>query len=272
MPGAVTLSVAVLDHASIPGSIKISMPDSLSRIRDLLHQSQWKISDRRRLDRDGLLLPLREILDSLRQIQVERRHSNPPGLGVVRLTAQPLHQGCCSGLAERGKGGENLGLGGVLVHQNCDVPRPTLVTVDEQALQRLNIVHCSFEPRWTALTTESALTSLIIHANQHRMPFGPPNDHQPQEYREPYPQAIPRRPILPSFPRSGCIPCHLLRLSCTRLPVWRSWRDRDSPVCSVLRSVCQASSVRRWSIGCLNSYQLKRAPRGSVGPGAWPLA
>jgi hypothetical protein len=57
MPGPVKLSVAVLDHASIPGSNKISVPGGLSRMRDLLHQRQWKISDRRGLGRDGLLLP-----------------------------------------------------------------------------------------------------------------------------------------------------------------------------------------------------------------------
>ena len=97
MPGAVTLSVPVLDHASIIGSNKISMPGGLSRIRDLLHQRQWKIPDRRGLGRDGLLLPLRELLDAFRQIQVERRHGNPPCLGVVRLAAQPLHQGLGEG-------------------------------------------------------------------------------------------------------------------------------------------------------------------------------
>src|SRR5262245_47153178 len=93
MPGAVTLSVPVLDHATIPGSNKISLPGGRSRIRDLLHQRQWKISDRRGLGRDGFLLSLRELLDSFCQIQIERRHSNPSCLGVVCLAAQPLDQG-----------------------------------------------------------------------------------------------------------------------------------------------------------------------------------
>src|SRR5438445_4520135 len=109
---------------------------------------------------------------------------------------------CCSGLAERRKGGENLGLGGVLVHQDRDMLRPKLVTVDEHALQRLNIVHWAFEPRWAALTIESTLTSLVIHANQHCMPFGPSNGHQPQEHREPYPPGYPaslHTPLLPQI-------------------------------------------------------------------------
>src|SRR5467141_1335385 len=92
MPDVVTLSVPVLDHAPIPGSNKISLPVGLSRIRDLLHQRQWKIPDRHGLGRDGLLLPLREFLDAFRYIQIERRYGNPPCLGVVRLAAQPLHQ------------------------------------------------------------------------------------------------------------------------------------------------------------------------------------
>src|SRR5262245_7104463 len=107
---------------------------------------------------------------------------------------------CCSGLAERCKGDENPGLGGVLVHQNRDVLRPKLVPVDEHALERLKIVRWTVEHRWAALVIERTGAALVIHANQHGMPFGPSNGHQPQEHHEPYPPGdltSPHTPLLP---------------------------------------------------------------------------